>query len=119
MLPFSYYKENNMSVGILSGNAKSITIMQATVDLGSVAANTTELEDATLTGVKKGDIVIAIKPTLEAGLAINQCYVDEDDSLKITVSNLTGDAIDEASETLDFLVVRPESIYNYPESVRT
>lgn len=94
-----------------------MTILQATVDLGSVAANTTELEDATLAGVKPGDIVIAIKPTLEAGLAILQCFVDEADSLKITVGNFTSGAIDEASETLDFLVVRPESTDNYPGQV--
>lgn len=106
-----------MSVGILAGNARSITVLQATVDLGSVAANTTELEDATLSGVKVGDIVIAIKPTLEAGLAILQCYVDEADSLKITVGNFTGSPIDEASETIDFLVIRPESTSNYPSRV--
>lgn len=106
-----------MSVGILAGNARSITIMQATVDLGSVAANTTELEDATLSGVKVGDIVIAVKPTLEAGLAIVQCYVDEADSLKITVGNFTGSPIDEASETIDFLVIRPETTDNYPSTV--
>lgn len=108
-----------MSVGILSGNVKSITVMQADIDLGSVAANTTELEDATLTGVKVGDIVIAIKPTLEAGLAIIQCYVDEDDSLKITVGNFTGSPINEASETIDFLVVRPETTASYPGQVLT
>ena len=106
-----------MSVGILAGNVRSVTVMQATVDLGSVAANTTELEDATLTGVKVGDIVIAIKPTLEAGLAILQCYVDEADSLKITVGNFTASPIDEASETLDFLVIRPESTSDYPGQV--
>lgn len=106
-----------MSVGILSGNARSVTVMQATVDLGSVAANTTELEDATLAGAKVGDIVIAVKPTLEAGLAILQCYVDEADSLKITVGNFTASPIDEASETLDFLVIRPESTDNYPSKV--
>lgn len=106
-----------MSIGILAGNVRSITVMQATVDLGSVAANTTELEDATLTGVKVGDIVVAIKPTLEAGLAILQCYVDEDDSLKITVGNFTGSPIDEASETIDFLVVRPETTDSYPTKV--
>lgn len=106
-----------MSIGILAGNVRSATILQATVDLGSVAANTTELEDATLSGVKVGDIVIAVKPTLEAGLAILQCYVDEADSLKITVGNFTGSPIDEASETIDFLVLRPESTSNYPGAV--
>lgn len=108
-----------MSVGILAGNVSSITVMQATVDLGSVAANTTELEDATLTGVKPGDIVIAVKPTLEAGLAIIQCYVDEADSLKITVGNFTGSPINEASETIDFVVIRPEGNNSYPGKVLT
>lgn len=37
-----------MSIGVIAGNAASITVMQAVVDLGSVAANTTELEDATV-----------------------------------------------------------------------
>ena len=106
-----------MGVGIPSGNVRSLSVMQSTVDLGSVAANTTELEDATLTGVLPGDIVIAVKPTLEAGLAIVQCYVDEADSLKITVGNFTGSPIDEASETIDFLVIRPESINHYPTKV--
>lgn len=108
-----------MSVGILAGNVRSITVMQATVDLGSVAANTTELEDATLTGVLPGDIVLAIKPTLEAGLAVIQCFVDEADSLKITVANVTGSPIDEASEVIDFLVIRPETTAAYPGAVLT
>lgn len=108
-----------MSIGILAGNLRSVTIMQATVDLGSVAANTTELEDATLTGVKVGDIVMAVKPTLEAGLAILQCYVDEADSLKITVGNFTASPIDEASETIDFIVFRPETTNDYPSKVLT
>jgi len=106
-----------MSVGIPSGNVRSLSVMQATVDLGSVAANTTELEDATLTGVLPGDIVIAVKPTIEAGLAIIQCYVDEADSLKITVGNFTSSLINEGSEAIDFLVIRPESIDHYPTKV--
>jgi hypothetical protein len=97
-----------MSVGIIAGNVASMNIVTATVDLGSVAANTTEEEDATLNGVKVGDVVIPIKPTLEAGLAIIQARVDEADSLKLTVANVTASPIDEASETLTFLVVRPE-----------
>lgn len=97
-----------MSAGIIMGNIRSMNIVSATVDLGSVAADTTEEEDATLVGVKTGDVVIATKPTLEAGLTILQTRVDEDDSLKIMVGNFTDGAIDEASETITFLVVRPE-----------
>lgn len=95
-----------MSFGVLAGNVRSMTIMSATVDLGSVAANTTELEDATLTGVEVGDIVLAVKPTLEAGLAILGAYVDAADSLKLTVGNFTGTPIDAASESIDFIVFK-------------
>lgn len=108
-----------MSTGIIGGNCFSITILQASVNLGSVAANTSELEDATLTGVKVGDIVVPVKPTLSAGLAVTGCYVDEDDSLKITVMNTTGSPIDAAVETYDFIVFRPESVNNYPNKVLT
>ena len=105
-----------MSTGIYSGNVTGMTIVEVAVNLGSVAANTTEEEDATLQGVKVGDVVIAIKPTLEAGLTIDQVRVDEADSLKITVGNYTGSPIDEASETIRFLVARPEST-TFPTTV--
>ena len=47
-----------MSVGVIAGNVASINYVQATVDLGSVAANTSEEETFTLTGVKVGDLII-------------------------------------------------------------
>lgn len=97
-----------MSVGIIGGNAFSIHVVTATVDIGSVAANTTEAETATVTGVKTGDFVAVSKPSVEAGLIFGTCRVTAADTVEITVGNLTGNAIDEASETLTFLVVRPE-----------
>jgi hypothetical protein len=106
-----------MSVGIIAGNVRSMTIMQATVDLGSVAANTSETETATVVGVKSGDIVIAEKPTLEAGLLIGSCWVSADDTVSIQVGNLTASPIDAASETWTFTVLRPETVYNYPSEV--
>lgn len=106
-----------MSVGIIAGNCRSITILQATVDLGSVAANTSELETATLPGVKPGDIVVPIKPTLNAGLAVIQAYVSAADTIQLTVMNTTAGAIDAASQTYDFVVIRPETTSAYPGKV--
>lgn len=97
-----------MSIGIIAGNVASLNIVSATVDLGSVAANTSEEETVTLTGVKTGDIVIPVKPSLEAGLVIGNCRVSADDTLMITIGNLTAAAIDAGSETWTFLVARPE-----------
>ena len=106
-----------MSAGIIGGNVRSLTIMQATVDLGSVAANTTEEETATLTGVRTGDIVLVIKSDLDAGIILGSARVSADDTIKIQVTNPTGLAVDAASETMDFLVARPETIDNYPNEV--
>ena len=97
-----------MSVGIIPGNAASINIITATVDLGSVAANTSETETATVVGVKVGDFVLAEKPTLEAGLVIGTCWVSAADTVSIQVINTTAGAIDEASETWRFLVIGRE-----------
>lgn len=93
-----------MSVGVLAGNAASINIITATVDLGSVAANTSEVETATVPGVVTTDFVIAEKPTLEAGLLIGSCWVSAANTVSIQVINTTAGAIDESSETWRFLV---------------
>lgn len=97
-----------MSTGIIAGNVASINLIQATVDLGSVAANTSETETVTITGLKTTDFVIPRKPTLEAGLLIGTCWVSAADTLSIQVINTTAGAIDETSETWGFIVVRPE-----------
>lgn len=97
-----------MSNSMQFGNVRSINVVTATVDLGSVAANTTEEETATVTGVKTGDFIVCSKPTLEAGLTITGARVSAADTVILTVANLTGLAIDEASETLTFLIVRPD-----------
>lgn len=99
-----------MSVTTLSGNLRAATIVSAVVDLGSVAANTTEEETATVPGVKVGDFVIVEKPTLEAGLSILGARVSAVNTVILTVGNFTVGAIDEVSETLRFLVFRRDGV---------
>lgn len=94
--------------GLFFGNVRSINIVDAVVDIGSVAANTSEAETATVPGVKLGDFVMVSKPSIEAGLIFGTCRVTAADTVEITVQNTTAGAIDETSETLSFLVVRPE-----------
>lgn len=103
--------------GIIMGNVRSITIMQATVDLGSVAANTSEEETATLTGVKTGDVVVVSKSDLDAGIILGTVRVTADDTIAIQVINTTASPVDAASETMDFVVFRPETTDNYPNEV--
>lgn len=97
-----------MSVGILGGNTTGITVLTSVVDLGSVAANTSEEETATVLGVKSGDYVAVAKSDLDAGIMLGSCRVTADDTVAITVMNSTAAPVDAASETMTFLVVRPE-----------
>ncbi len=97
-----------MSVGIIAGNAFSIHVLTATVDLGSVAANTTEEETTTVTGVRPGDFVAVNKSDLDAGILIGSCRVSAADTVSMQVVNATGSAVDAAAETMTFLVIRPE-----------
>lgn len=100
-----------MAVSTLSGNVRGISIIEATVDLGSVAANTTETETATVTGVETGDVILAaIKPTLEAGLLIGTAWVSAANTVSIQVANVTGSPIDEASETWRFVVASRDGL---------
>jgi hypothetical protein len=106
-----------MSAGIISGNTASITLMEATVDLGSVAANTSETETATLSGALTTDYVVAIKPSLEAGIVLGSSWISADDTVSIQVINSTGSAVDAASETFQFLVFRPDTPNDMPTTV--
>lgn len=106
-----------MSNGILNGNVSGITIMTAAVNLGSVAANTSEEETATVSGVLLGDVVVCLDSALEAGQVIANARVSAANTVILQVINTTGSAIDAASKTLTFLVVRPENPNAIPTTV--
>ena len=93
----------------LTGNIQGISLITVAVDLGSVAANTSEEETATVAGVKTGDFVFAMDSALEAGQVIANARVSAADTVKLQVINTTGSAIDAASKNITFLVVRPEA----------
>lgn len=97
-----------MSITTIPGNIGGMMILTATVDLGSVAANTSEEETATVTGVKVGDVVYCVDSALSAGQVIAQCRVSATNTVTLQVINTTGSAIDAASKTMTFLVFRPE-----------
>lgn len=97
-----------MSSGIIGGNAFSIHVITASVNIASTATNTTTETDVTVTGVKVGDIVIGSKPTHSTGLGITNYRVKADDTVSIQAMNTTGSTIDPAAETYTFVVLRPE-----------
>ena len=97
-----------MTVGIISSNILGMKIINATVDLGSVAANTSEEETFTLSGVKIGDFVIVQSDDLEAGIILGSARVEAADTVTVEVINTTGSAVDAASSTMKVLVARFE-----------
>lgn len=97
-----------MSITTIPGNIGGMMILTATVDLGSVAANTSEEETATVTGVKTGDVVVCVNSSLDAGQVIADARVSAANTVTLQVINTTAGAIDAASKTMTFLVLRPE-----------
>jgi hypothetical protein len=97
-----------MSNGIIDGNVKGIFLLQGTFDPASVATITTAEQTVTVTGVKVGDMVIAVKPTLTAGVGVLQARVSAADTVAVQFVNPTAGSVDAASETWNFLIFRPE-----------
>lgn len=76
-----------------------IRVYTETIDLGSVAANTSEEEALTVTGVTTDDVVIAvIPPSIEAGIVVTSCRITAADTVALQVINSTAAAVDHASE---------------------
>lgn len=97
-----------MSVGIIAGNTAAINVVEVTWDIPSVAANTSEEETFTLTGVKTTDFISVSKADLDAGIVFGSARVTANDTIAVQIINATGSAVDAASESVKVLVVRPE-----------
>lgn len=88
-----------MAISASISQANVINVFTETVDLGSVAANTSEEEQITVTGVGVNDIVLAvIPPALSAGIMVGPCRVSAANTVQLQVMNTTAGAIDRTSE---------------------
>jgi hypothetical protein len=86
-----------------------LCFVQASLNVASVAINTTAEQDFTIPGLEVGDVIVSInKPSLNAGLGIVNWRVKAANTLSIQFVNATGGAIDPAAETYDIVVARPE-----------
>lgn len=99
-----------MSVGIIAGNTASINIIQVTLDVPEIAANTSEENDLTLAGLKVGDLVIPVVHTFEAGIVFVPTVVATADTLPIRAINSTGSGVDAASGTFTLGILRAEGV---------
>lgn len=81
-----------------------------TVDPASIAANTTANTDVTVNGVKSGDVVSVYPPaTFENGLVVQGATIPSDNTIRIRISNHSAGAVDAASATWLYKVVRANS----------
>jgi hypothetical protein len=82
---------------------------------GTVAVNPASIGDndigtttVTITGAVVGDIVLMCPPTagLTAGLMAGVAYVSAADTVKLSIANCSGGAVDEASATWSYILIR-------------
>lgn len=92
----------------IQNNEDRYCVVQQSLNVASVAANTSAEQDFTVPGLRVGDVPHVSKPSLSAGLVISTARVKAADTLSITFGNLTGSPIDPAAETYDIFVFRAE-----------
>lgn len=97
-----------MSSNIPRGNVGSVFLVTASINVGSVAANTTAEQTFTVPGLRLGDFVHVAKPSLNAGLGVCNARVSANNTLALTFNNNTAGAIDPAAETYLICVMRPD-----------
>lgn len=95
--------------GIIMGNSAAIGVITQSIDVASVAANTTAEQTFTVPGLAVGDFVIVNKPSASAGLGICNARVSAANTLAITFNNNTASPIDPAAESYKIMYIRPDS----------
>lgn len=93
--------------GIADRNGDAYGVADITVDLGSVAANTTEEETVTVPGLTTDMFVMVNKPSLDAGIGVAGVRVSANDTLILTIVNSTSGAVDASSETYKLFWWKP------------
>lgn len=91
-------------------NEDRFGVVALSVNVGSVAANTTAEQDFTVRGLRVGDFVAVNKPGLSAGLGIVNARVKAANTLAVTFVNATAAPIDPAAETYHVFWFRAEKI---------
>lgn len=95
------------SVAVGGGTAiTKIVVYSQSLDVASVAANTTAEQTFTVTGLTTADKVFVNKPSLNDGLGIVNARVSAADTLALTFVNATAAAIDPAAEAYAIVALR-------------
>lgn len=97
-----------MPVAEFSGTVYGSTFtFAATLDLANHTAVASVDTDVTATLVQSGDVVLALPPaTLEAGITVQGCHTVASGSFKLRTTNASAGAINPASASWTFVVLR-------------
>lgn len=93
-----------------SGGPVDLLVLQQAVDLASVAASSSVNQDVAVTGLAVGDVIASVNPAegLTAGVSVAPLgTVAVAATARLRVTNPTIGAVDAASATFTFLVLRP------------
>jgi hypothetical protein len=82
-----------------------------TVDPGDAAAGAEVSATVTITGAALGDFVL-VAPGVDVVDVTVQAYVTAADTVTWVVGNVTGDHVNLASSTWNFLVLKPKGVFN-------
>ena len=94
-----YMAELDKWFRLLRDALPKVQTTEVTIDVASVAANTTAEQTFTVVGLTTNDIVRVVKPSHNTGLGIVNVRCSAADTLAITFMNVTGSPIDPGSET--------------------
>ena len=88
-------------------NDNDYGVADITLDVASVAANTSAEQTFTVPGLDTDMFVSVNKSDLDAGLVVGNARVSASDTLALTFGNSTAGAIDPASETYKLFWFKP------------
>lgn len=105
------FQVSKADVAVKRETASGVLVVEATVDLPSINANTTtDVNVALPSGTcKAGDLVDGVfLPALNHGLIVQGAGVVTADSIRLRVSNVTAGALDAAAVSVTFAIIRTQ-----------
>ena len=99
--------EGQRWLDLVRSHVVDIRDISVTWNPSSLAANTHVEETVTATGLKVGDIILAvIKPTFTQGFQVGQGRVSAENTLSVQVVNGTGSASNPGSESYSVIYIK-------------
>jgi hypothetical protein len=94
-------------MSMVDRNGDKYGVASVTLDVASVAANTSAEQTFTVNGLTTDMMVFVNKPDLDAGLVVGNARVSAANTLALTFGNSTAGAVDPASEVYKLFWFKP------------